>query len=111
MILDKNAFLESMKLKQETVTIEGGEVVLSELGATDMMNLYTRKELQNENGDIVMSKFIPALVAVSAIDEDGKRLFSDEDIPLLEKAASSQFGKLAQVARRLNGLVGDESKK
>lgn len=85
-------------------------MILSEIGAKDLMDLYTRKELQNESGDIVMSKFIPALVAKSVVDDAGNRIFSDEDAALLEKAASARFSALARAARRMNGLAGDESK-
>jgi hypothetical protein len=110
MSLDRNALLELMKLKQETVAVEGGEVILSEIGAKDLMDLYNQKELQNESGDIVMSKFIPALVAKSVVDDAGNRILSDEDAALLEKAAAARFSILAQAARRMNGLAGDESK-
>jgi hypothetical protein len=111
MFLDRNALLEAMKLKTETVAIDDGEVILSEIGAKDLMDLYTRKDLQDEKGGIVMSKFVPALVAKSVIDENGNRLFTDEDAELLEKAGAARFSNLAQTARRLNGLAGDELKK
>jgi hypothetical protein len=110
MTLDRDALLKTMELKKETIEIEGGEAIISEIGASDLIDLYTRKELHDDDGNIIMAKFTPALVAMSVVDESGERLFLDADIPLLEKSAASQFSKLAQVARRLNGLVGDETK-
>jgi len=110
MILDRDSLLQAMELKKENVTIGDGEVIVSEIGASDMIDLYTRKDLHDENGDMIISKFTPALVVMAVVGENGERLFSDADIPLLEKAPASQLGKLADVARKLNGLKGDETK-
>lgn len=110
MILNKEELLGKMAPKKETVEIEGGEVIVSEIGATALIELYTRKELQDSEGNWIMSKFTPALVALCVVDDAGNRIFADEDIPQLERAAASQFSKIAQVARRLNGLAGDEVK-
>ena len=110
MVLNREELLKTLELKKETVVLDGGDVIVSEVCAADMMDLYTRKDLQNEAGDITMAKFTPALIAMAVVDEEGKRIFDDSDIPLLEKAAALQFSKLAAVARRLNGLAGDEVK-
>jgi hypothetical protein len=110
MTLNRESLLKSMELKKETLEIEGGTVIVSEIGATDLIDLYTRKELHDADGNIIMAKFTPALVAMSVVDDAGRRIFADADIPLLEKSAASQLSKLAQAARRLNGLLGDETK-
>jgi hypothetical protein len=110
MILNREDLLKKLELKKETVTLDDGEVIVSELGASDLMDLYTRKELHNEAGDIIMAKFTPALVALAVVDESGARIFMDADIPLLEKASATQFAKISAAARRLSGLAGDEEK-
>lgn len=110
MILNREALLVKMELKKETVTLGEDEVIVTEIGAKDLIELYTRKELQDDDGNIVMGKFTPALVSLAVVDESGNRIFSDSDIPLLEKASAPTFAKLAEPARRLNGLKGDEAK-
>ena len=61
MFLKKDEIFKAMTLKKETVTLEDGEIIVSEIGAADLMDLYTRKSLHNEDGDIIMAKFTPAL--------------------------------------------------
>jgi hypothetical protein len=108
--LNRDALFKLMELKKEIVELGDGEVIISEIGATAMIDLYTRKELHDADGNFIMGKFTPALVALSVIDEIGNRIFSDADILLLEKASPIYFTKIAEVARRLNGMSGGEAK-
>lgn len=109
-MLDRNALLAAMELKREEVEIAGGTVLVSEIGATDLINLYTREDLLDGEKKIDMAKFTPALVAYAVVDEQGTRIFSDADIPALEKASPAVFTKLSEAAKRLNGLTGEEQK-
>ena len=44
------------------------------------------------------------LVAFTAVDSGGVRIFSDEDIPALSGKSSQVLMRLARVAQRMNGL-------
>jgi hypothetical protein len=112
-----------MKLKTEVVEIEGGEVIVSEIGAADYIKLWSDPKNQKDTGEKVlkdgkeepvlvidMSKFTPALIAYSVVDEAGNRLFSDADVDAVARSAQGIFLKIAEAARRINGLSGEEQK-
>lgn len=108
-MLNKAELLNAMRLKTEVVKIEGGEVVVSEMGAADYIQLWSTAP-HKEDGTIDMSKFTPMLVTYSVVDAENNRIFSDEDVEVLSRSASGPFTKLAAAARRVNGMAGDEAK-
>lgn len=116
MILDKSGILSAMKLKTETVPFGDGEVIVSEIAAMDYIKLWTESSVEtgekdNEGNPITkidMSKFTPALLAYSIVDEKGNRLFDDAECSLISRSSHEPFLKLAEVAKRMNGLIGDE---
>lgn len=109
MVLDKSALLSALKLKTEEVEIDGGTVIVSEIGAADYIKLWTDPSNQTD-GEIDMVKFTPALLACTIVDQDGKRIFSNDDISELSRSAHAPFLKIAEAAKRLNGLSGSEIK-
>ena len=48
------------------------------------------------------------LVALCAVDADGKRIFADDDIPALGGKASAPLDRLFSAAQELNGLSGKD---
>ncbi|WP_461367541.1 hypothetical protein [Candidatus Darwinibacter acetoxidans] len=44
------------------------------------------------------------LVALTAVDEEGKRLFTDDDAALLGKKSAAALDRVFDVAQRLSGL-------
>lgn len=124
MVLNRDSLLDAMKLKTQTVTLDdGSEVLVSELAALDYIKLWTDPANQKKTGEKVLKdgkeeevsvididKFSLALVAYSAVDENGARLFSDEDVPLIARSNQSVFFKLAEAAREVNGFKGNEAK-
>ena len=110
MALNREELLGELKLKTEVVTLDdGSEVIVSEIGATDYINLWTSEAYSTED-KVDMAKFTPALIAYSVVDDQGRRLFSDEDILSLGRSANGPFFKIAQVAKKLNGLSGEPAK-
>lgn len=107
-MLNREELLNAMRLKTERVKIAGGEVIVSEIGAADYIKLWTEYQV---DGKVDMTTFTPALVAFSVVDESGARVFSDEEVALLARSSHGPFMEIAAVARRLNGLAGDEVKK
>lgn len=110
MALDKSAILAALKPQTEEVEIPGGTVIVSQISATDYINLWTDPTMKGDGGEVDMAKFTPRLVAACVVDEAGNRIFTDEEADLLGKGASKPFAILADAARRLNGLSGEETK-
>lgn len=110
-VLSKGELLQAMALKTERIELSPGrEVIVSEIGAGDLMALYSNPDYQDADGAINMVKLMPALVACSVVDESGQRVFGDDDIPSLARASQGPFMKLTEACRRLNGMDGSETK-
>jgi hypothetical protein len=106
----KSALLAALALKTEPVVVNGVTFIVSEIGASDYIRIWTDKNFQDAAGNIDMSKFTPALIACAVVDEDGNRVFSDSDVVELSRASYSGSLKIAAVAKRLNGVEGEEIK-
>jgi hypothetical protein len=107
-VLTRDQMFEEGALQTERVLLKKGEVIVSQIGAADYINLWSDPKNQKKDVDgkevINMSRFTPALIAYSVVDESGNRIFTEADIERLAKFAQEPFLKLAEVARRLNGL-------
>jgi hypothetical protein len=112
--LTKEELFQEGALLTETVALKNGDVIVSQIGAVDYITLWSdpKNQKKDESGkDVIdMARFTPALIAYSVVDEAGNRLFTEADIERLAKFAQEPFLKLAEAARRLNGLTGDEVK-
>lgn len=64
-------------------------------------------EAQKNNGGIVIN-IRASLVAWCAIDAEGKRLFSREDVVLLGDKSAAALSRVFEAARKLNAILGDE---
>ena len=109
MSLNRDMLLNTMKLKTEEVELGAGTVIVSEIGAADYIKLWSDPKNQKD-GTIDMSRFTPALIVYAVVDETGNRIFTDADVDILARSSQGPFLKIAEVARKLNGLSGEETK-
>lgn len=113
MALDRSSLLAEMRLKTEVVKMEAGDVIMSELSGPDYMKLYT-DPLNKKTVDGVevmeMGRFQAALIVYGAVDDAGNRIFKDEDIDVVGRGSQTTFFRLAEAARKLNGMSGEELK-
>lgn len=110
MAMNKAELLNELRLKTELVKLDDGkDVIVSEVGAADYIKLWTNPDYQNGN-TVDMAKLMPAMVAYSVVDDQGQRVFADEDIPAIARSAQGPFMKISDAVRRVNGMVGDEAK-
>jgi len=101
MILNRDALL-GLKLKRKKLTLPEGDIYVQELTGEQ------RGEIEilsfNINDDKKLYKKIRPLVAVMAVvDEDGNRLFKDEDADMVNKTLS------AKILDAINEAVGELS--
>ena len=113
-VSSKEQFFKECAPTSEDVKVKDGlSVRITEMSATEFINLWVNPDFRAEgnNDAIDLRKITPALIVGSATDEDGIRIFSDEDAANLEKkVGSAVFIKLGTVARRINGISGAEEK-
>src|SRR3990167_10565193 len=111
--LTRDDVLKSDDLEREEVPVsEWGGVLL-----VRAMNGAERDRLEmgmvKQNGDKVSVNLInlrAKIVAMSAIDENGKHIFSESDVAELAKKSGAALDRVVDVCRRLSGLSDKEVK-
>jgi len=106
-ILSREAILKADDLKQETVKVPewGGEVIISTM--TGAARDAWEQTIVKDKG-INLENLRARLVAATAVDEKGDRLFTEKDAESLGKKASSALDRCVKVAQRLNRLTENE---
>lgn len=103
----KDEILKCADLPRETVAVPewGGIVILRALTAYER----ERWEMDWAVPDSKRGLVAAALVAASAVDAQGGRLFAEVDIESLARKSGAALGRLWRVARRLSG-IGPEAR-
>lgn len=114
-LLDRNAILNSDDLGSEVIEVEawGGKVRIQELTATDR-DKYT---LSVAGADKDLKKVLGAqarLVAMTVVDDEGRRIFTKEDVTALgeksPRALQLCFDKALELAGLTDTSAEDEGK-
>jgi hypothetical protein len=122
-VLTKDEIFAECELTSELVPLGKGEVRVSTISGPDYIKLWSDPKNQKETGEFVLkdgvkepvttvdtSRFNAALLTYAVTDLEGNRVFTDADLDKVSRFSSGPFLKIAEVARRLNGLNGDEVK-
>lgn len=108
MALNRDQILEAADLKTETVAVPewGGEVIVSTMNGT-ARDAWEQSLFVADGGKARtnMANIRARLVAVTAVDEHGNRLFDDADVVALGRKSSAALERVCRVAQRLNGLT------
>lgn len=110
-LLDRAAIvaaLGSLALKTEDVAVPewGGTVRVQEMTGTQR-DAYGRSMI-GPDGKANFSDSTARLVAASVVGDDGKPLFTTEDVVLLGQSGASALGRVYEAAVRVNGM-GDSA--
>lgn len=105
MALSRDAILGASDLKTEVVQVEewGGEVIIATM--TGAARDAWEQSLVGSGGKVNTANVRARLVAACAVDEEGNRLFSDDDAEALGKKSSAALDRCAKVAQKLNRLT------
>lgn len=109
--LSREQILGAQDLTQEEVEVpEWGGVVLVR-GLTGAQRDRFEASMVEQKGKerrINMENLRAKLVAMSIIDENGKRLFTQQDIDALAKKSGAALDRVYAVAQRLSGLSKED---
>lgn len=107
-LLTRSAILSASDVAKEVVAVPewGGSVQVRGLTGKERDEFEQASIRRASNGEMTlnMSNMRARLVAFCVVDEDGERLFSDEDIAELGKKSASALERVAKVAQRLSGM-------
>ena len=99
-INDKAALLGAAQRKQEVVPVQGGEVIVKEIGAVDYMRM-----LEECKGEMADAPIMHVVASWATVTEAGERLFSVEEFAQLDRATQVAIGNAAM---KLNWAEADE---
>lgn len=109
MALDKDAILQADDLPTEVVNIPewGGDVIVRTMPGTE------RDQFEQEVMEITegkkKAKNIRSLLCVRVlVDDEGERIFTDEDAQALGKKSSLVLDRIYDIAQRLNGVTAED---
>lgn len=99
MAFDKKALFAAILPKTKTVTVDGfGEVMLRQLSIQDA-EAFSKTVKEGEDAYLTSIN----LLIWSVVDKNGKRVFSDSDLPALLNMSAGPLRQLATEASILNG--------
>jgi hypothetical protein len=101
------AIKEAIKLHTETLEFAGRKVLVRELMAEEALPVgdmaKTPEDLEKQQELAFMLMFVRSIVWADG-EEQGQRVFTDEDIPDLEKGSKRRIAPLVAAVSRVNGL-------
>ena len=114
-VLKKDEILNCNDLVTEIVSVPewSGEVIVRCLTGEERDELESLVVQEKSEGDrkVDLSNFRARLIALSAIDEKGDRLFTIEDVIKLGKKSAKALDRVFNVAERLSALRNQDGEK
>jgi hypothetical protein len=103
-MLSRDEILSKAVLKRETVTVPdlGGDVVVQEMSGAQRDAWEQSLQARDKQGNLVNAR--AKLVVAALVNEDGTRMFSDDDVDRVGGMPFGVLDKICQVALRLNHL-------
>jgi len=106
-LLTREAILQAEDLPTEDVEVPewGGVVRVRGLtGAERDAFEQSIVEQRGKNTRMNLRNIRARLVALTVVDEEGNRLFSDDDVEALGRKSAAALNRVFEVAQRLSGL-------
>ena len=103
-LLSKSEILSAHDLKTEDVSVPewGGDVRVRTITGSERDAF--EGGLVGEGGQRNLSNLRARLLSLAIVDENGSRLFSENDAAILGGKSSAALDRLFDVAQRLNGI-------
>lgn len=106
--MNKKAIFKKGSPKVEPVEVSGFKEPFLVRGLSARQRVAMFSDLF-EGGNIKEGRFFPAeLLARCVVDEDGKRIFEDEDVTEIGDMSEDFIMPLFEAAQRLNGLGAED---
>jgi hypothetical protein len=110
-LLNRDAILQVSDLKTEVVMVPewGGSVMVRGMTGAER-DAFEKSVLvrKGKNTEVNMANARAKLVALTVVDETGKRLFNDADVAALGQKSASALDRIFSVAGRLSGITDED---
>lgn len=103
-VLDKAGILSAGKLKSEVVKLKSGDVIVSQITATEYMEVYGSEAVKDDKGEFDGNKLTAVLAARCIVDAKGKRIFADTDADALRGMSAPIYTDIIMAVKRMTGL-------
>lgn len=106
-VLNRDAILQANDLPTERVEVPewDGEVIVRGLTAAERDQFeQSIVETRGKDTRVNLRNIRAKLVALTVVDEEGNRIFRDEDVELLGRKSATAINRIFEVAQRLSGL-------
>ena len=110
-MLTRDQILQAKDIQTEEVHVPewGGTVLVRALDGEERDALEASMiQGKGKNAQVNLKNLRAKLVARSIVDENGKRLFEDGDIPALAKKSAAALNRVYEVAQRLSGITPED---
>lgn len=106
-ILNREAIIAANDIKKELVKVPewGGEIYIS-LMTGESRDAWEQSLVSDKGTNLVNIR--ARLVAFTAVGEDGKRIFTNDDADLLGQKSSTALERCAKTAQKLNRLTNED---
>lgn len=111
MLLNKDQILQAQDTLYEEVAVPewGGTVRVKSMTGTERDALESSMiSGKGKSATVNLVNLRAKLVARSIVDEAGKRIFDDADIPALAQKSAAALNRVYEVAQRLSGISQDD---
>lgn len=110
--LTREEILAAEDIAEELVTVsqwKGGAVLIRGLtaAARDDFEASCIKG-KGRKAEVTIQNMRAKLVALSAVDEAGERLFTEQDVAALGRKSGAALARLYEVAARLSGITDED---
>lgn len=107
---DKLLSVSDLRTKEVDVPSWGMKLTIRELNLQESMDAFSGIKPDDDGNVTLGYEDVAKVVAFGVIDEDGERVFSDDDVPALAKKGKAALMKLYAEITKLSGTVEDEVK-
>ena len=110
-MLTRDQILQANDIQTEEVSVSewGGTVLVRALDGEERDALEASMiQGKGKTAQVNLKNLRAKLVARSIVDENGKRLFEDGDIPALAKKSAAALNRVYEVAQRLSGITPED---
>lgn len=107
--LNREMILSAGDLRHEKVEMPewGGHVYVSSVSAADWMDFQDAAiKGKEDQGQSNTAPWVGRMLVRTIVDEQGQRLFADEDAPILMRKPLTVINRLYRAADRLNDFSG-----